>query len=95
MGAPNLLVHSGQQIISQVDAMNMGFAETGLNFVLAGVDRTINPDWFANAGPDTCVASRDTSIHPLLTSPNSAQQTAMKRSLRLGTRSDLNVYTVG
>ncbi|KAH6918088.1 metalloprotease [Coprinopsis sp. MPI-PUGE-AT-0042] len=44
---------AGQQIIDQVDALNGGFAETGINFVLAGVDRTVNADWFANAGPDT------------------------------------------
>ncbi|EAU89462.2 metalloprotease [Coprinopsis cinerea okayama7 len=42
-----------QQLIQQVDALNRGFVETGLNFVLAGVDRTVNADWFANAGPNT------------------------------------------
>ncbi|TFK20904.1 metalloprotease [Coprinopsis marcescibilis] len=65
------------QIMQQVDALNSGFADTGLSFQLINVSRIVNADWFNNAGPDT------------------AQQDAMKTSLRRGGHSDLNIYTVG
>ena len=33
--------------------LNQDFSGTGIQFQLADLDRTINPDWFDNAEPDT------------------------------------------
>jgi hypothetical protein len=50
-------------INEQIRVMNAGFSgaeggfDTGFRFTLAGVDRTVNADWF-NAGPST-KAERD------------------------------------
>ncbi|RXW11549.1 hypothetical protein EST38_g14306 [Candolleomyces aberdarensis] len=42
-----------EQIQSQIREINSAFAQTGLTFVLGGIDRTVNNDWFSNGGPDT------------------------------------------
>ncbi|KAJ2914788.1 hypothetical protein MD484_g5596, partial [Candolleomyces efflorescens] len=42
-----------QQIQDQLREINSGFARTGVTFTLGVVDRTVNPDWFSNGGPDT------------------------------------------
>ncbi|KAG8700384.1 hypothetical protein FRC08_004734 [Ceratobasidium sp. 394] len=42
-----------QRIIEQVKILYKDFAASGLPFVLAGTDRTVNADWFNNAGPGT------------------------------------------
>ncbi|MEU6114536.1 zinc metalloprotease [Streptomyces sp. NPDC047117] len=39
------------QINAQIDVLNADFSSTGLTFTLAGVSRTVNPDWYSNAGP--------------------------------------------
>ncbi|KAL5636729.1 hypothetical protein ACGC1H_000635 [Rhizoctonia solani] len=65
------------QIQRSISVLNEDYGSSGLSFHLAAVDRTVNPDWFMNAGP------------------GSGQQTAMKRKLRRGGVSDLNVYSVG
>jgi hypothetical protein len=64
------------QIDDQINVLNQDFAGK-FTFTLAAVNRTINSDWFNNAGP------------------RSSQQTAMKKALRKGTKSALNVYSVG
>ncbi|EUC66577.1 extracellular metalloprotease [Rhizoctonia solani AG-3 Rhs1AP] len=65
------------QIQKSIDVLNQDYRSSSLSFKLAVVDRTVNSDWFMNAGP------------------GSNQQTAMKRALRKGGASDLNVYSVG
>ena len=37
----------------QISVLNQDFSGTGIQFQLADLDRTINPDWFDNAEPDT------------------------------------------
>ncbi|GLB33509.1 putative metallo-protease [Lyophyllum shimeji] len=41
------------QISAQMNVMNQGYASMGYSWVLAGTTRTINADWFNNAGPNT------------------------------------------
>lgn len=41
------------QINDQIDVLNQDYANSGLTFVLADTIRTINSDWFNNAGPDS------------------------------------------
>jgi hypothetical protein len=41
------------QIAAQVTVMNQDYASTGLSWVLAGTTRTVNSDWFNNAGPSS------------------------------------------
>lgn len=65
------------QLAAQTDVMNEAYSNMGIQWKTAGTDRTLNADWFNNAGPD------------------SSQQTAMKKALRKGGKSDLNVYLVG
>ena len=36
-----------------MNVLNADYEPTGLKFVLAGVDYTINQDWFMNGGPQT------------------------------------------
>lgn len=43
---------SNAQIKDQMKVLNSAFSDTGLSYVLAGTTRTINSDWFNNAGPD-------------------------------------------
>lgn len=40
-------------IFAQIQVLNNGFANSGLSFKLANIDRTVNPDWFNNAAPDS------------------------------------------
>ena len=49
--------YSKEQLDSQMNVLNADYQPTGLKFVLAGVDYTINQDWFMNGGPQTCVFS--------------------------------------
>ncbi len=35
-----------------MEVLNSAFSDTDLSYVLAGTTRTINSDWFHNAGPD-------------------------------------------
>ena len=42
-----------EQVNSQMNVLNADYQPTGLKFVLAGVDYTINQDWFMNGGPQT------------------------------------------
>jgi len=44
-----------EQLNRQMNVLNADFQSTGLRFVLAGVDYTINADWFLNGGPRTSV----------------------------------------
>ncbi|KAF9496076.1 metalloprotease [Pleurotus eryngii] len=39
------------QIQSQVTVMNRAFASAGITWSLAGIDRTVNTNWFNTAGP--------------------------------------------
>jgi hypothetical protein len=43
------------QIASQIRVINAAYSNssTGISWVLAGITRTINDDWFQNAGPGT------------------------------------------
>lgn len=40
-------------ISNQMSVLSNDFAKTGLSFKLAGIDRTINADWFNNAAPNS------------------------------------------
>lgn len=42
---------SDSQIASQMQVMNRAYANAGITWVLAGTTRTVNSDWFNNAGP--------------------------------------------
>jgi len=81
--------------------LNQDYAASGFTFTLAGTDRTTNADWFSNAGPSTWVpsstllASTAASGRADLPLIHSSQQTAMKRALRKGGASALNLYSVG
>lgn len=46
-------VLSDDVIDAQMSVLNDGFAKSGLTFALANVTRTLNDDWFSNAGPNT------------------------------------------
>lgn len=41
------------QLSDQIDVLNQGYSGSGLSFTLASTDRTVNSDWFNNAGPDS------------------------------------------
>ncbi|TFK74497.1 zincin, partial [Pluteus cervinus] len=41
------------QIADQISVINKAYAPAGISFVLANTSRTINSDWFENAGPDS------------------------------------------
>jgi len=41
------------QIASQITVLNNDYASCGITFTLAATDRTVNSDWFNNAGPGT------------------------------------------
>ncbi|KAF9534958.1 metalloprotease [Crepidotus variabilis] len=41
------------QIAAQIDVMNKAYAPAKITWTLAGTDRTLNSDWFNNAGPDS------------------------------------------
>ncbi|KAF8897231.1 hypothetical protein BD779DRAFT_1607930 [Infundibulicybe gibba] len=47
------------QLASQVSVMNKAYAGSGITWALGGTTRTVNSDWFNNAGPDT---SQQTSM---------------------------------
>ena len=40
-------------IADQIDVLNEDYASTGLSFVLAGTDRTVNSRWFNQVGPES------------------------------------------
>jgi hypothetical protein len=39
------------QITNQISVMNSGFSGSSYSFVHTGTTRTVNADWFNNAGP--------------------------------------------
>jgi len=39
------------QITSSISVMNADYAPCGISFFLAGTDRTLNANWFDQAGP--------------------------------------------
>ncbi|MFD6157924.1 zinc metalloprotease [Nocardia sp. NPDC060256] len=41
------------QISRQVDVLNTAFSDTGLQFRLVSIDRSLNANWFDNAKPDS------------------------------------------
>lgn len=41
------------RIDNQMTELNKAFSDVGLEFILAGVDRTTNADWFDNASPNS------------------------------------------
>ncbi|KAJ8507452.1 hypothetical protein ONZ45_g10184 [Pleurotus djamor] len=41
------------QITAQMNVMNEAFASAGITWTLAGVDRTVNANWFNSAGPSS------------------------------------------
>ncbi|EJD02508.1 Metalloprotease [Fomitiporia mediterranea MF3/22] len=69
------------QINDQIDALNQGFSGANITFVLANTTRTINSDWFRNAG-----LFDNGTVTP--------QDHEMKQALRQGGAGDLNVYSV-
>ena len=50
---PPLSFCRDSQIADQIDVMNKDYASVGLSWVLANTTRTVNADWFDNAGPDS------------------------------------------
>ena len=40
------------QISDSIEVLNKDYAPCGVHFRLAGTDKTRNPDWFDQAGPD-------------------------------------------
>jgi len=44
---------SDTQISAQITVMNQFYAPAGITWVLAGITRTLNANWFNNAGPST------------------------------------------
>ncbi|CUA69350.1 Extracellular metalloprotease GLRG_06511 [Rhizoctonia solani] len=40
------------QIIASLKVLDEDYASSGLSYRIAGVDRTVNTDWFQNAGPN-------------------------------------------
>ena len=87
--------YSKEQVNSQMNVLNADYQPTGSKFVLAGVDYTINQDWFMNGGPQTfgfpfapfCLANP-------IPAYDRTQQTQMKAKLRIGGAADLNLYSV-
>ena len=79
-----IIHHRDSQIQAQIDVLNQDYTGTGLSFELQNVTRTLNADWFYNAGPDA-------PGYP----EQYAMQTAMKTALQQGNVSTLNIYTVG
>ncbi|KAF5369763.1 hypothetical protein D9758_001331 [Tetrapyrgos nigripes] len=41
------------QLRDQITVMNDAYAGSGITWTLAGIDRTVNSDWFNRAGPDS------------------------------------------
>ncbi|KAG5352083.1 hypothetical protein C0989_003947 [Termitomyces sp. Mn162] len=41
------------QIRNQIQVLNRGYSTAGVTWTLAGVDLTVNADWYLNAGPGT------------------------------------------
>lgn len=41
------------QLSAQISVMNTAYATAGITWTLAGTTRTVNADWFNNAGPST------------------------------------------
>jgi hypothetical protein len=41
-----------KQITDSINVLNQDYAGSGISFVLARTDRTVNADWFNNAGPN-------------------------------------------
>ena len=39
------------QITNSINVINAAYASTGLSFALAGIDRTLNANWFNQIGP--------------------------------------------
>ncbi|KAI9428544.1 Metalloprotease [Lactarius indigo] len=44
---------SDDTVFAQMNVLNENFAGTGLAFNLESIDRTVNPDWFNHAAPDS------------------------------------------
>lgn len=85
---------SDELLEEQIKVLNKGFAgqdttpglpgvaaPTAFKFVLAGVDRTTNDEWFNNMAVGLLTGNR-------------AAERAAKTALRRGTAKDLNIYTV-
>ncbi len=52
-----------QWIVDQIAALNVGYAGTGFQFVLAGTDRTENPVWFNGLVPGKLERTMKTALH--------------------------------
>ncbi len=70
-----------RQISDQMDVLNDRFASMGVSFILQGYDKTNNPNWYNNCGSNKMVAEFPACIE-------------IKRALRQGGLTDLNVYWV-
>ncbi|KAL5489717.1 hypothetical protein ACEPAI_4549 [Sanghuangporus weigelae] len=44
---------SESQILDQISVLNSDFGETGVSFTLTEIGRTVNINWFTNAGPSS------------------------------------------
>lgn len=71
---------SESQIQGQLDVLNQSYATMGVSFFMQGIDRTDNYNWYYNSFD---AQRRQT-----------AYGTAMKKALRKGGKSSLNVYLV-
>ena len=78
-----------------MNVLNADYQPTGLKFVLADVDYTINQDWFMNGGPQTFGFPFSLFFLCLsILAYDRMQQTQMKAKLRIGGAADLNLYSV-
>lgn len=69
------------QVKDQIKVLNKAYSQTGFQFRLMDIDRTLNATWFAQAGN--------------LDTPSLRMEYAMKKALRKGGPSDLNLYSTG
>ncbi|KAG6833579.1 hypothetical protein H0H93_013147, partial [Arthromyces matolae] len=49
----NIPFKRDSQIHSQIDVLNKDYAALGVNWTLAGIDRTVNEDWYNHADPES------------------------------------------
>lgn len=73
---------SSTAISKQITVLNNAYAPAGFSFKLVRTDTTTNADWFDTTGPTGG------------TDGDAADAKAMKTKLHVGTKSDLNIYSV-
>ncbi|EIM85593.1 Metalloprotease [Stereum hirsutum FP-91666 SS1] len=76
-------------IADQIDVLNADYASSGLSFSLAATTRTVNSDWFNNAGPDS---SQQTAMKTSLRTGGSADLNLYSVGFTAGTGKGLLGY---